>query len=1669
MTFKGLTTIAGLMLASPILLATPPECVEQYQRAGAIPGTSSCPETAAASVGGMGNSCTANSALLTYIAEYCGNLDEDINDDQCNAAQNQSVSMVGNPINVATGHKLESEVDYVDHEWGSTSFPLKLARYYNSNTNLKGGIFGVAWRSNFDKAIRLTSSTTTAFAVRDVGGQIAFNLVSGQWVGSTNTIERLDRLLDTNGSPAGWRLFLRDNSVEDYDSQGRLISVTNRYGSIITLTYQGGLLSRVIDQFGRSIEFRYNAQNLVSEMVDPIGQIYKYNYRRFTFGNDSNRYQLANVYYPDETPDSSTDNPSRQYLYAEPAYMDVSSTEMVNYSNRLTGIVDEEGVRYASFGYDSRGRAKLSVHGTHSEDGNSGEKLNASRFDIRYMVSTSTSTGSTSWKATSTNAKGKQSDYTFKQIGSSRFASNVTRAPSSNCSGSNSSYTFDSNGFIDIVTDLNGVITDHDFNASGLEHKRVEAVGRSEQQVIETDWDTHIRLPTEIRRPGLTTEFTYENGRVKRKLERDTTTHAAPYSTAGTVRAWNYLYTYRDSSNRQVQNIVVDGPRTDVQDITSYEFNSNGWLIGVTNAQNQKYTVLDHNGRGQPVRVLDENGIEVAFEYYPRGWLKSRTVMSGKGNSRISYRYDARGLLVGLEKPTGVSIKLAYDSAHRLTSVESNIGERIEYTLDSLGNIESEKAIGADGVIRKLIHTEFDELGRLFKRFSPEGNVTNQYGYDNNGNETSNRDANSIALTQQFDAFNRLRQVQQRNGAQIWFTYDPMGNLETVTDQRNNVTRYIYDGFRNLIQEASPDRGVTVYRYDVAGNLIKVKDARNAVTDYSYDALNRVRTITYPNNADDNVTLNYDEAITDGVTNRGRGFLTSITAVNGNNAAWVYDDLGSIIRDIRTIGGRTYRIIYGYDLAGNIGSIRYPSGREVEYQRNSAGRVELVRSRKSSSEPWTTLASKIVYEPFGPIRSFTYGNGLTESLAYDMHYRPDFFQTVNSSNAVRSFDYVFNMNNELERIADTTNPAHSQSFDYDATSRLSDAQGQYGTIRYAYDSSGNRLTRQQTGSPDGRNFYESYTIPTGSNRLESVSSTGSGGQSRQFFYSAAGSVTSDGKYSYIYGANNRLVKVMNGSSMVAQYVHNVFGQRISKNLGSDTTHFVFGRGHELLSESKGDGTPIRDYVYLGEKVLAMIDVEPAQSAPSADMAVSLHHTRNGSTVDYTIAVTNGGPNAAENVTLTNTVPQGVVINSYTVSSGSCSQASLQLNCSLGIMPNGSVNSLQVRITATPDVDISKTVNAVVATTTADPNSSNNQVQKSGKGCFIATAAFGSYEHEYLHILRSFRDDYLMTNAPGRTFVENYYKYSPPVANWMEGKDSVKAATRVLLLPLIGAAWLIQAPLVIQICLLIGWFGLTIMWKHWQVSGVVKRALMAFGMMLGLVAGNASADQIYYMHTDHLNTPTLVTNQKREVVWEGVRQPFGETQETIAAIRQPLRFPGQYFDQETGLDYNYYRDYDPALGRYVQSDPIGLAGDINTYAYVGGNPILYIDPYGLWRWPDFGSLALPTPVPFVGVNISIDQNGNIYGGPGLGIGYPSFGAAIGWLSPSNGNSMTCIFDEREPTPEELNNFLTGWGFNMGAALGLSWTQTDSGLIITTPGVGAGYFWGPWRLDYTETNR
>ena len=144
-----------------------------------------------------------------------------------------------------------------------------------------------------------------------------------------------------------------------------------------------------------------------------------------------------------------------------------------------------------------------------------------------------------------------------------------------------------------------------------------------------------------------------------------------------------------------------------------------------------------------------------------------------------------------------------------------------------------------------------------------------------------------------------------------------------------------------------------------------------------------------------------------------------------------------------------------------------------------------------------------------------------------------------------------------------------------------------------------------------------------------------------------------------------------------------------------------------------------------------------------------------------------------------------------------------------------------------------------------------------------------------------------------------------------------------------------------------------------------------------------ANGVYQAITDHLGTPQQLTNDAGEVVWDASYEPYGKALASNdpdgdgVSIEQNMRFPGQHLDQETGLHYNYFRYYDPETGRYITSDPIGLAGGLNTYAYVSGNPISFFDPFGLAQAGDvaFFSWSGTTWPNHATVVTRVDANGN----------------------------------------------------------------------------------------------
>jgi len=158
---------------------------------------------------------------------------------------------------------------------------------------------------------------------------------------------------------------------------------------------------------------------------------------------------------------------------------------------------------------------------------------------------------------------------------------------------------------------------------------------------------------------------------------------------------------------------------------------------------------------------------------------------------------------------------------------------------------------------------------------------------------------------------------------------------------------------------------------------------------------------------------------------------------------------------------------------------------------------------------------------------------------------------------------------------------------------------------------------------------------------------------------------------------------------------------------------------------------------------------------------------------------------------------------------------------------------------------------------------------------------------------------------------------------------------------------------------------------------------------GRLIGREVNGQLEAIGDDQLGRPQVVTNASQAAVWSAQNWPFTRSVTVSSSAPLNLGFPGQYYDAESGLWNNGFRDYDPTLGRYVESDPIGLKGGVNTYAYVVGNPSNNIDPLGM----ESGKYALY----FGGVTNSIDP-------PPANVNYPATGAGIGIIAGFAGGAI-----------------------------------------------------------------
>jgi RHS repeat-associated protein len=1103
----------------------------------------------------------------------------------------------GNPISARTGNKTqtESSLDVV-----ANLKPFVEMQYSYPGTNINAQV-GFYWQQRYFRALVVqdieAGITTARVTVKRQSTATVFQKNAQGWLPDADINDQLAELKDAQGLRTGWQYYDADTeNNERYNLAGKLVSTQSRGGATHTLSYNAqGQLLLVTDDFGRSVAFTYYdasaaiGANNIATITDAAGQTVRYEY-------DSTN-NLAKVTYPNAT--------SKTYLYGE-----LSNTSNAYQPNALTGIVDENGIRYATFKYNSSGQAVSTEH-TGAVD----------KYNFSYSGYGST---------TVTDPLGTARTYSFSNVvGNQRLTATKQPCVGSTCgtaTSNSTATTHDTNGNITSRTDFNNNKMCYTYDLTrNLETGRIEGLTSSADcatsfaaatltapaRKITTTWHPTYRLPATITEPvtggSKTTTHTYDtNGNLTQRV----------VTTPQATRTW--LWSGYDAYGRATTMTDPRGkittyayyPNTAAQNTTLA--NSRGMLASITNALGHVTTITSYNAHGQPLAMTDANGLTTTMTYDARLRLKSRSV-SGTGISETtSYDYDGVGQLIKVTLPDASFITYTYDGAHRLTQIQdggvANTGNKIVYTLDAMGNRTAEQAYDPAGLLARSRTRVYDALNRLKQDIGATTPATqiSQYGYDNQGNGTTTTDPLSRVTTHAFDALNRLVQVTDPTNSTTaptagitQYAYDVQDNLTKVTDPKFSPqgaaapsTTYSYNGFNELISQSSPDTGTTTYTYDAAGNMLTKTDARDKVAKYVYDNLNRVTQIKYypttananaNTSADETVTYTYDTGCGNTISSKGR--LCSLSDKSGTTT-YSYDLLGRTIAKSQAVASLTQSHTMRYNAAGQMDQLTTASGQVIGYGYTN-NRVT------SISVNGTALIGSITYDPFGPAVAWLWPSATTAGLKtyrdYDLDGRMIRWELKNGVSYIQR-DVVWDNASRVTNLKDLLTPAqaNNQGFGYDALDRLTTTKLGTATTpsqTLTYDAIGNRTSATING------IISTYNLPATSHKL---TSTVGGSNPRAFTYDAMGNLTSDGKYTYTYLNNGRLNKVtwVTGTTTnTATYDINALGQRVRKVTPASvvgTRRFMYDEAGRLTGEYDSAGKLIQETIWMGDIPIATL-------------------------------------------------------------------------------------------------------------------------------------------------------------------------------------------------------------------------------------------------------------------------------------------------------------------------------------------------------------------------------------------------------------------------------------------------------------------------------------------------
>ncbi|MDD4938837.1 MAG: DUF6531 domain-containing protein [Candidatus Omnitrophica bacterium] len=693
-------------------------------------------------------------------------------------------TVVGEPINVATGNMFTSQTDILIP---GREIPLELSRTYNSQDDF-GGQFGYGWRSNFD--IVLTDESDRVIEVDETGVYTIYDKDSdGTYKPSAGKYSVLTK------NPEGTYTILRKSGRKLYfDSQGWLIKIGGRNGNFINiLRDSNGTITEISDASTRKLLFTADSQGRIVRVTDQQERTFKYEYdtngdliKTIDPLNQETLYQYDSNHNLIRQTDANSHSLYFEYDSSDRAYHSWQD----EHNNEVTLSFDPENK--TTITTDSLGNATKYEY----DDYGLVTKITDSQNKVQSFIWDSDLN-----KTASTDQNGNTALFTYDSRGNLL----TVKDPLNNTAAFTYEPDFD---LVSSITDALGAVTQYTYDARGNLIKIKDALDNATDCIYNVQGDL-IQLKDANNN---ITNFTYDAfGNLAQAVDALNNPTSFTYDILGNlVRTTDAVgnatqFTY-DALNRLIRITYPDNSQA------ARAYDPVGNLITSTDPNNQ-ITSYAYDTVNRLIQVTDPQG------------------------NITQCAYDSEGNRTSAVDAAGNVQRYFYDSLNRPIRTLDALNNQANFVYDPAGNLISRT--DANG---NTINYTYDSLNRLLKKQYPDS-TEEAFDYDPRGNMLSCSDP-EISYNLSYDALGRLIDLTDSNNAKLSYAYDPVGNKIKTTTPEDRTISYYYDGLNQLASLVDIYGKSTTYTYDSLGRRIKTTLPNSTTASYTYDALSRLLSLT---------------------------------------------------------------------------------------------------------------------------------------------------------------------------------------------------------------------------------------------------------------------------------------------------------------------------------------------------------------------------------------------------------------------------------------------------------------------------------------------------------------------------------------------------------------------------------------------------------------------------------------------------------------------------------------------------------------------------------------------------------------------------------------------------------------------------------------------------------